>query len=106
MNSMCIFIKTIAKEGKREDLFALWEKHLKDRAESNPNQSVYFNCFDENDPNTILIFEYYNDREAFQRNAAAPWFMDYMKEAMSLIAGEPEVRFGRPKWKKVELNEA
>lgn len=100
MEQLALFIKTKAKPGKRDEVRSLWEVHLKPRAESNDAQEVYFYCYDDNDTDTLYIFEYYTDREVFEANAQEGWFAEYMKEVGPLLAEPPEVGITTPIWIK------
>jgi len=101
MEPVALFIKVRVRPGKREQVRQLWEKHLKQRAESNEAQDMYCYCYDENDENILLIFERYIDREALNNNAQQDWFREYMNEVGPLLDGDPDVSFGLPIWTKV-----
>ncbi len=104
MNGACLFIKVRSKEGQRDNLRALWEKHLKQRAAENTTQEVYFYCYDNQDQNLICMFEYYTDSEEIQHNSKTSWFQSYMQEAIPLLDGEPEVNMASPIWIKNEIS--
>ena len=84
MAELAIFLTVRTKPGKREELKALWEQHLKQRAAQNEMQSHYVYAFDSQDENVIRITEVYETMAAFQANSQADWFSAYMQEAMSL----------------------
>lgn len=100
MTKLALFIHTRTKPGKRGDLQALWEKHLKARAEANPGQEVYFFCTDNHDPDALHLFELYADPKQLEANANQPWFADYMAEAEPLLAEPPTVAVTTPAWAK------
>ena len=100
MADLALFITVRTKPGKREELKALWEAHLKPRATANDAQSHYVYAFDAQDENTIRIMEIYETRAAFEENAATNWFATYMQEAMPLLEGEPEIYMATPQWVK------
>lgn len=101
MEKLALFIKTTCQPGKRDEVRQLWEKHLKPRVVDSTAQEVYFYCYDDQDEDTLYIFELYGDREAFGAAAAAPWFQAYMQEAGPLIAAPPEVGITTPQWTKL-----
>ncbi len=100
METLAMFIKTKTQPGKRDEVMALWESHLKPRLEANEAQQTYFFCYDNADADTFYIFEYYTDIKAFEANAQQPWFAEYMAAAGPLLAGMPEVGMATPKYIK------
>ena len=101
MPNTALFIKTRTMPGKRGEVQRLWETHLKDRAQSNPAQEVYFFCLDDDDPDTLLLFEIYNDAAAMAENANSDWFAEYARQVGPLIQGRPEVHRATPVWQKL-----
>ena len=59
MAGLAIFLTVRTKPGKREQLKALWEQQLKQRAAQNEMQSHYVYAFDSQDENVIRITEVY-----------------------------------------------
>lgn len=100
MAELAIFLTVKTKPGKREQLKALWEQQLKQRAAQNEMQSHYVYAFDSQDENVIRITEVYETMAAFQANSQADWFSAYMQEAMPLLDGEPEFHMATPQWVK------
>ena len=97
---IALFLTVKTQPGKRDDLVALWEAHLRDRAAANDDQVRYVFALDLNDPDTIRITEVYATQAAFEANSQAPWFADYMAAAGPLLAGEPDFHMARPHWIK------
>jgi len=100
MAEIALFLTVKTKPGKREQLKALWESHLKHRAAANESQSRYVYAYDVQDEDVIRICEVYETMEALQENSRAEWFSDYMHEAAALIDGEPEFHMATPQWIK------
>ncbi len=100
MTKLALFIHTRTKPGKRAELQALWEKHLKARAEANPAQEVYFFCTDNHDPDSLHFFELYSDPRQLEANATEAWFAEYMRQAEPLLAEPPTVAVTTPNWAK------
>ena len=100
MAELAIFISVRAKAGKRDQLRALWEQHLKERAAENEHQSTYIYAYDLQNENLIHITEVYETMVAFEENSNAEWFSNYMIEAASLIDGEPVFHMASPQWIK------
>ena len=106
MEPIALFIRVRVRSGKRDQAQQLWEKHLKNRAESNQAQDMYCYCYDEKDKDVILIFERYLDRGALNDNARQKWFQGYMNDVGPLLDGAPEVSVGLPIWTKGKSNDA
>ena len=100
MNELALFLTIKTRPGKRDALVALWNTHLKPRAADNADQVRYVFALDLADPDTIRISEVYDTRAAFERNARAEWFKDYMAKAVPLLASEPDFAMASPHWVK------
>lgn len=98
MSALALIITSRAAAGKRDEVFALYEELLAPRAEADDDQQVVVWVDDQQDPDTFHLFELYADAAAFGRNAEAEWFADYMDRAGPLLAAEPQVTMGRPRW--------
>lgn len=99
-SEVALFLTIKTQDGQREALVDLWDAHLKDRAAANPEHVSYVFALDAHDPNTVYITEVYATQAAFQANAQAPWFADYMAEVGPLLAGEPGFAMASPHWVK------
>ncbi len=97
---VALFLTVKTQPGQRDQLIALWEKHLKARAQENEAQIRYVIARDAADPDTLRITEVYATQAAFEANSQAPWFGEYMAEAGPLLAGQPEFHMGTPHWVK------
>jgi len=100
MSKIGLFIKHTALSGKRDEVHAVWEKHMQPRIAANAGHEAYFYCFDENDPDTIHVYQQYTNREAMQEFLAHPEYADYLKEVGPLIAHPPEMTTTNPIWIK------
>lgn len=100
MPEIALFLTVRTQPGRRDELVALWEKHLRDRAEASDEQVRYVFALDIGDPDTIRISEVYATKAAFEANAQEPWFAEYMAEAGPLLATEPEFHMTIPHWVK------
>jgi quinol monooxygenase YgiN len=98
VDQLAMVITTKTQPGKRDEVRALYEQHLAPRAEANPDQRVVVWCDAADDPDTFVLFELYATREAFEANAAQPWFREYMAAAGPLLAAQPEITMGTPRW--------
>lgn len=84
--------------GRRDDVFALYRELLAPRAEANDAQQVVVWVDDQADADTFHLFELYADGAAMQANAGSEWFADYMAQAGPLLAAQPTVVTGSPRW--------
>jgi quinol monooxygenase YgiN len=100
MSKKALILTVRTNPGKRDELRALWEEHLRPRAQDNPAQELYLYCYDADDPDVVHIFEVYGDPDAMRQNAAASWFAEYMRAAAPLIAGRPRMVTAEPLWAK------
>lgn len=100
MAELALFLTVRTKPGKRDELKALWEQHLKQRAAGNEAQTHYVYAYDMQDENIIRITEVYSTMAAFEDNSQKEWFAAYMQEAMPLIEGQPEFHMALPQWVK------
>ena len=100
MGEIALFMTIKTQPGKRAELVALWDKHLRDRAAGNDQQVRYVLALDMEDADTIRIAEVYATKAAFEANSQAPWFSDYMAEAGPLLATQPEFHMTTPHWVK------
>jgi quinol monooxygenase YgiN len=101
MSKLAMIVKTKTKPGKRDEVQRLFDEHLRPHAlEPDSPQNLVVSCFDDHDPDTLVLFEIYRDHDAPQQNAQAPWFWAYMKAIEHLIEGRPEVWMGTPVWAK------
>lgn len=100
MSKVALFIKHTALQGKRDEVRRVWEKHLMPRIAANPAHEAYFYCYDENEPNTVRVFQQYADRASSEELLRASWYAAYLEEVSPLLAGEPEVRVATPIWAK------
>jgi quinol monooxygenase YgiN len=97
--SITLTINGSARPGKRDALFAAFERHLGPRALADDAQAVVvWSALD--DPDGFQLFEVYTDPSAAAANAKADWFAAYVAEARPLLAGPPTMTQGVPRWTK------
>jgi len=101
MDKLAVVVEVTAKDGARDEIRALWDRHLRPQLERPDSaQELYLLCDDAADPNGLLLIELYNDRSRMDANAQAPWFSAYMQEVSPLLAGRPRMRLANPRWAK------
>lgn len=62
MPKVALMVKTKVRPGKRAEAYAHYQKHLAPRARENEAREVVMWCLDDEDPDTIYLFEVYRDR--------------------------------------------
>ena len=78
----------------------IWEKHVKPRAEVNPEHLSYYFCFDSTDPDVISVFQLYASEEAMRTFLAADWYPEYLREVGTVIADAPVISPAELVWRK------
>lgn len=100
MSKSATFVRHKAKPGRRDDLRRVWEKYVRDYvAGSKAALSCYY-CYDDNDPDTVIVFQLGADQANGQEFVKQPWFADYQRETAALLAGTSELRTATPQWVK------
>ena len=100
MSKTALFIKQQALPGKRDEVRRVWEKYLRPSIISNTAHETYVYCYDDDDPDTICVFQLYASQVSSQEFLKAPWYAAYRKEVAPFLAGEPEIRTATPVWAK------
>jgi quinol monooxygenase YgiN len=100
VSAVATIITGRARWRRRDDLAALFHRHLAPRASANDRQPVVVWVADEADPERFHLFEIYSDREAMAANASSDWFRDYLAVAAPLLDGMPSMITGAPRWWK------
>jgi quinol monooxygenase YgiN len=100
MAKLTLIVSARTQPGRREEVRALWDRHLRPRAEANPAQELYLFCEDADDADAFHLVEVYGDPAAAKENARAPWFGEYMREVAPLMAERPSMVSARPVWAK------
>ena len=97
---LLLAIRGRTKTGKRDELFALFEKHLAPRAEKNREQRLVVWAADADDGDAFSLIEIYDNASAAATNANAAWFAEYMAASSPLLDGRPSMTTGTPRWVK------
>jgi len=100
MTNSALFIKHTAKPGKRDEVKRVWEKFVRDYVATSERQPAYFYCFDNNEPDTIVVFQLHSDPGSGNEFVNQPWYDDYERETAELLAGPSEFRTATPQWMK------
>jgi quinol monooxygenase YgiN len=101
MSKSATFVRHKAKPGKRDEIRRVWEKYARDYVDSGGSGTLsYYYCYDDNDPDTIIVFQLAADRNSGQEFVKQPWFADYQRETAALVAAPSELRTATPQWVK------
>ncbi len=98
--SVALFIRHKSLPGKRDQVRRVWERHLQPHIARNAAHEAYFYCYDDNDPDSICVYQQYSDGASSRAFLALPHYADYVKEVEPLLAGPPEVTTATPVWVK------
>lgn len=89
-----------AKPGQRDEVRRVWEKYARDYVVGSNGALSYYYCYDDNDPDRIIVFGLNADQASNQEVAQQPWFADYQRETQALLAEPGEVRRATPQYVK------
>ena len=109
MRKITLFIKIKSLPDKRDEVWQLWQKHIKDHLEDNSKAEFISFCFDAKDKNTIWIFELFHDQFQPEIIMESDWFANFQNEVIPLLENPPEVAISEPVWikkdKPIELTD-
>lgn len=100
MSKSALFIKHQALPGKRDEVMRVWEKYARAYVDRSSGQLAYFYCYDDKDPDTIVVFQLFVGQAGTEDFVKQPWFADYETETAALLAGPSEFRTATPRWIK------
>jgi quinol monooxygenase YgiN len=100
MSKVALFIKHKTVPGKREEVRRVWERLMQPQIAQDKAHEAYFYCYDDNDPDSICVYQQYSDREAAQAFLKNPSYAVYLEESRLLLVGEPEITTATPVWMK------
>ncbi|MFN7025096.1 MAG: putative quinol monooxygenase [Pseudorhizobium sp.] len=100
MSNIALFVRHTARPGKRREVQHLWEKYVRDYVAGNSQQPAYFYCFDDKDPDVIVVFQLYTDQTSGRDFTQQSWYADYERETAALLAAPSEFRSATPQWMK------
>lgn len=100
MAKTATYVRHQARPGMRDALRRVWDKYARPWvAAADGALSVYY-CYDDADPDTIIVFQVAADPATAQSFVTQPWFPDYQRETQALLAGQSELRTATPQWVK------
>ncbi len=100
MAPTALIIRHRTRPGRRDEVRAIWERHMAPAIAANPGHEAYFYCFDTADPDVICAFQQYSGPDAARVFLETPAYRDYQDEVERLLLGPPEVTSLEPVWIK------
>ncbi len=100
MTPLALIVRHKTKPGRRDEVRAVWEKHMAPAVSANPGHVAYFYCFANADPDSIIAFQMYESAEASQEFLKTDSYSAYLKDVERLLVGPPEVTEATPQWRK------
>ncbi len=91
MTKLGLFIVHRTVAGKRNEVRAVWERHMAPAIRANDGHLAYFYGFDVGDPDVIRVFQLYRDRAASEAFLKSPDYAAYLAEVEPLLSGPPQV---------------
>lgn len=64
MSQVAVLVTHQTQPGRREEVRALWERHMAPAVAANTGHVAYLYCLDDNDPDVIRAFQVYADADA------------------------------------------
>ena len=74
MSKSATFVRHKAKPGKRDELWRIWERYVRDYVAGSDSALSCYYCYDDNDPDTIIVFQLAADRASGQEFVKQPWY--------------------------------
>lgn len=100
MSKNATFVRHTAKPGKRDEVRRVWEKYARDYVAGSEGTLSCYYCYDDSDPDTVIVFQLAADPSVGQEFVKQPWFADYQRETAALLAGPSELRTATPTYVK------
>ncbi|UUZ59879.1 putative quinol monooxygenase [Nocardioides sp. B-3] len=100
MSQVAVIVTHQTQPGRREEVRAVWEKHMAPAVAANAGHIAYFYCLDDNDPDVIRAFQVYTDADASRAFLATTAYTSYVAEVEPLLRGPPTVSVQTPVWQK------
>lgn len=97
MTKRAIFITHRTLPGRRQDVIEAWERHFRPLVEAS-GHDAYFYTTDDEDPDTIRVFQQYATIDAQDDLMSSQGYADYEAAVQPLLASPPEVDVATPVW--------
>ena len=100
MSTTALFISHRVKPGKRNDLKAVWLRHMAPAIQANAGHLAYVYSYDIKDENVVHAFQHYASETAASEFLKNPSYLAYLEESRPLLEHEPEIKVLAPQWSK------
>lgn len=100
MSKSALFIRHQAQPGKRDEIKRVWEKYAQNYVADSRGQPAYFYCYEDNNPDAIVVFQLHADADSANEFVKQPWYADYEQETDALLAKPSEFHVATPQWIK------
>lgn len=100
MPTHALFLTHTTLDGRRDEVHAVWSKHMAPAISANPDHLAYFYCYDLGDPNVIRVFQQYRSADAATAFLRSDAYAAYLGAVEPLLTGPPEVHAAEPTWTK------
>lgn len=94
-----IFLKHQAQAGRRDDLEAVWRRHMLPTIENNPAHLAYTYSFG-SEADVVAAFQIYRSKEDADAFLRSPEYVTYLEESRPLLLHDPDVTVLEPRWIK------
>lgn len=95
MDRIASLITLKARPGQRDAVRRVWEQYARDYISGSALDFYY--CYDDADPDRIIVFGM-ADEAGSQAFAQQPWFADYQRATLELLAEAADVRRATPQF--------
>ena len=75
-------------------------RHMQPAITANPGHEAYFYCFDDDDPDVVVVYQQYRDGDAASAFVNTAAYRDYLTESEPLLAEPPVLTRATPHWQK------
>ncbi|PHR85922.1 MAG: monooxygenase [Blastopirellula sp.] len=100
MTNFALFVRHKSKPGQRDKVREVWEQYVKPRAASNADHLAYYFCYDENQADTICVFQMFTDKQAYEDFLAGDWYPEYLDAVSEFVLEAPTLNTANPIWIK------
>ncbi len=93
-----IFLTHRTLPGKRQEVFALWDRVLRPAIAENADHLSYMYTFDVEDCDVIRVVQCYRTAQAATDFLKSAEYQSYARQVEALLAGPPELHTAAPVW--------
>lgn len=98
--SHALFLRHRALPGRRDELMAVWERHMPAAIDANPDHEAYVYTTVDDDADCLAVFQQYSNAAAAAAFLTDASYLKYLSESEHLLAGPPEITGCTPHWSK------